>query len=164
MRRGMGQSIIMKDDQFIGFCLGSDHCYEHEHGVDGLISLFKIEIGEDRSTGVVTKVPEKNIILTEPKETSTEYVFLMANRYANSSDKINYWFLNVNELISHNLESMGFTTAWDKESFGILVKKEHRKYLDELYAAFLNKDISFSMGNDVCDKSGLKIYITSKVK
>ena len=99
-----------------------------------------------------------------PKETSAEYVFLMANRYSNSIDGINFWFLNMNELISTRLETMGFSTAWDKESFGILVKKEYQDYLNELYSAFLSKDISFSMGNDVCNEDGLKIYITSKIK
>lgn len=166
MRRGLNSEIIMKDNNFIGFNLGRDFCYEHEHGIEGLIKIFGMKINDDNVSCYITDLPNGRRIyfgISDVVVDGETHAILYALKFYGEL-KFDKFFLDAHELYGSSLLNRGFTCSWNKESFAILVKEEHRKYVSELYEAFVNKDITFSFGNEICDNSGLKIYISSKVK
>lgn len=163
MRRGCSPEIIMNNDDFIGFNLGRDYCFEHEHGIDGLIKMFKITSGEDKKRGCITDLPKDNFgaydVLIDGEECALLYALNSCQKV-----KIDDWFFKAHELHTHRLLKHGITCSWCDHGFGILVEDEYRDYIRELYFAFKDKDITFSFGREVCGSPGLKIYITSNVQ
>lgn len=165
MVRGLHSEILMKDSKFIGFNLGTDYSYVHENGFDGIIKMFQMEINSNKTTGHVTTIPEE-LLMTDVTISDKTYVLLLGIIGLKQPELAvcDYDFLVNSELYTNSLLRKGFNCAWDKNGFGIIVKEEYRDYISELYESFKSKDVSFSLGCDICDNLGLKIYIISRIK
>ena len=166
--------LVTNDNKIIGINLGFDYIKEHEIGIAKIREFFGINNFELGIKGYTinkrlyaNKLIYKNITIN-----SINYVMLILD-----TEKIlgiettNEEFLIKNELYPYEQifeedDSLypGLYTAWSESAFGILAEEKYSEYINDLYKAFLNGDISFDIH---CDKlfpdNGLTICINSRI-
>lgn len=166
MRRSFQGTQFMFDDNnnFVGVSLGADYCAEHEWGIEELKNMF----------GLPNNCFEKKIFGIEARRNSQVQNLYFSDIPRVGSLLICYrsWNENItiNELYKQWKNQLYFgqdenlVCTWDSKSFAILVKKENKKYLEELYNAFQKKDIAFGLGkSNPFGGGGLIITIISKL-
>jgi hypothetical protein len=165
-------------DDFIGISLGYDYCAEHEWGIKGIKYKLGMPIElEPNNFGLtyrtITKFEENQFTFfkTEKKFKGKTYKFAILifdgwGKYNPESlprDLSDYhdnmipgkWYEEDREII----------TAWDGDSFGIIVCGERAiNCLDELFEAFKKKDICIGLfGGGAFANAHLTIAIKSKM-
>lgn len=188
-----GQGIIRAESgEFVGFCLGYDHCAEHEWGIDGIIHSFGIPRYNRKLFGIPKRIITKSVddklkLITDvaTKHTNDNFGKIDILLFSPHDSQINLqYYLDQLPLthLSPNRTSINFdkkiATAWNENSFAIAVSVlNHSAYLKELHDAFLKKDVSvglydqknslndfgLTMSSELDPLSGLTILIVSKV-
>lgn len=181
MRKAYNDFEFVQDEQdnFIGISLGYDYCAEHEWGIEGIKSKLGIprelvseNFGLDFRT--VSIFNEKELSFFETKKIvakKTNYFgFLFLNNYwkVDGIENIPYdlsFYVNEMSPNKRSKEGREIITAWDENSFGIVVRnKENIKKLEELYEAFKQKNICIGLfGGGVFKNPSLTIAIKSKI-
>lgn len=185
MRKGMKPEVINTDEgKLYGFNLGADFVSEHEWGINKLKNLFGINlpiadnhsvlktifkkknepkqlIGIDKRTASI--FPEKNIQFGSFKIKKKEYWALICKEY----------FFDVESLDSNAIKHCGLypysedchlVTAWDEGSFGILVDKEYKDAINELYEAMKRCDLAIMIGGShAFSNGGLLLIVRSSM-
>lgn len=171
-----------ESNEFLGICLGYDHCAEHEWGFKGIVESFQIPLNDRRIYGIpkrtitqsvgdklklVTNVPLKGSSKINNGKTLKMDILLFSTYYYGSFDIKNY----LDRLPLFNFSSDRFTgddriaTSWDDHSFAIaVVEPEHKLFLKELHEAFSRLDIAIgnAANTNPFAGNGLTILIPSR--
>lgn len=173
MRHAHDSQILINNNQFIGICLGSDQCAEHEWGIKDIRTAFGISSnnGYGLSRRIITKIPntdlnnDYNTLLRCTKGKKHYLIFGSSFALRRYSDKNSFPELNIPNYIKPSDDIVyHMSCAWDDGSFGIATDNTLSHHLDELYQAFLNKDVSIFLGGGGPFKNaGLSICIASRL-
>lgn len=175
MRRSREAKVLLQDGKLYGFNLGADFTSEHEWGVDKLKRAFgvsntknKIFGGVKQILGVdartITKLPTDMLhyggITIDKKE---YYFFICCDSYFSNIKEITVDMLKGFEIYPFK-EDVHIFTAWDEDSFGILVDDTYKKELSDLYEAFNRKDIVIGIGKSgAFNNGGLTFLVRSLI-
>lgn len=125
MRQSFDQQILSIDNKFIGISLGSDHCAEHEWGIEYIQRFFgmyskKESIGSDRFK---TEIPVSSSHVLEFYEHDDYFGFfcLGSSPFRDRSDMKNW----PADMKPHFRKDCDFYSAWSREDFCFFVKKHH---------------------------------------
>lgn len=166
MRRGHDFDWLYDDEKMVAINLGSDYCAEHEWGIEGIKRAFGISEPVTRENlGIAARtikaLPEDLHLLEH------EDLLVLVYVHAYSQDKSPEAFFRTGSY-TQELTLRGDkrkSTAWDENSFGIVVKdKEDKDRLKELWEAFQKKDIVIWLGGGgVFQNAGLVLAIPSRM-
>lgn len=157
MRRGYNGHLIEENNTFYGVALGADYVAEHEWGIGGLVRKFGIDsdkMGVDGRT--ITKDETKLVV-------EKSHAFLRTNDWHTEERN------TIKDLLPRDFyltNDKPLQTAWDQESFGILVDKKNINKLEELKNAFTKNDIVITFlapSVSVFENAGLAILIKSRI-
>jgi hypothetical protein len=162
MRRGFGGEIVRTSDGKIEAAnLGSDHCAEHERGInerngqDGLAELFGLN--PSAQPGVA-----RRLIHVTPKELllDTRRHIIAFDPYGVSPGA----FREIGSIGSHEQ----IAGAWDQKSFGVkfAATDQGKADMSDLWAAFGRKDIAILFTNthgNPFARAGLVLAIASRL-
>lgn len=159
MERGNNPEVLRTNGKLYGFNLGADFVSEHEWGIDGLKQIFGIDqfsdtnnllLGADKR--MISRFPDKHIHFNELKIKNKKYWFLLCSRqYIRAK-------IDTNSLRSYNIYP--FTredhifSAWDEYGFGILVDKEYKNEIQELFEELKKCNVMITLGNSHAFKNG----------
>lgn len=171
--------IIEHNDEFIGISLGYDFTSEHEWGIKGIRRSFKIPESSKKNMGIksrtITKYPD-NLLFKR----KGEYAILwMAYKSWNNEifDKIPFDNYkedikrdeNWNEKHPDAKEKKDLIiTAWDENSFGVVVKGEKESdWLEYFYEQFKKKKVAITRlsfgGNNPFSNSSLSLVLIDRL-
>ena len=159
MRAARNAAWLVENNKLMGLNLGSDFTAEHEWGIKDLKKSFGINDNDISVYGIekrrITEVP-KSLYYLKTGKTS---ILTMKDFWQGVPEELTIKLLRSSELYDYN----ELNTAWDEETFGILVKdKENQVRLEELYLAIQNKDAAIWLGGGgVFENAGLCIAILS---
>ena len=173
MRRSRETTFWVEDNIFFGITLGADFCSEHEWGVKTINSLFGIKNTDESLMGIerytINEISANLAFLKKGKRKISEA--LLYFDYTNSLPKAlgdksypGKDFFDRKWLFSYK-EPEGATSAWDEGSFAIRgFTQEEINRIEEVYNAFLNKDIAIWVGGSgPFGGGGLHLIIASKM-
>jgi hypothetical protein len=170
MKRGNNPEILKIDGKFQGFNLGADFVSEHEWGIDKIKYIFGIDqpsdktsplLGADKRT--ISKFPEKYMHFQEFTIQNKKYwALICAHRYDINNK------LGVNSLRSYSIypcfKEEHIFSAWDESGFAILVDKEYKVELKELFDEFKKCNVMITQGGGhVFSNGGLLLLIRSSL-
>ncbi len=166
MKRTYNPELIFDGDTFVGINLGADHCSEHEGGIPDINKAFGMNaeaIGIERYQN--TCVPSgrwTKLETTKFTYNKTPWVGLYFN-----ADHFSLKDYKIKEYLPMPWDRTEDTmaTAWDRESFGIVVHKSKKWVIDELMTAIQNHDLAIGIGSvlNPFDRGGLILMIVSRV-
>jgi hypothetical protein len=163
------------NDEFIGISLGYDFCAEHEWGIAGIKSLLGIPIElTEKNIGIdyrtITKFDEENVIFQEfdgkVNKKKQKLAILIVDRPWNKEQYKEFPKNLPHDLRSYEIfiDRVGLMCAWDKDSFGIIVLKEHIDKLRQLYESLKIKDACIGLfGGGAFENAHLTVAIKSKM-
>lgn len=175
MRRGIEPEILTVDGKFYGINLGFDYVAEHEFGVRKLKDL--LHVGSDfQQKTMLSKIfgkqkpligVERRVIRNFPEdivffekvviEGRNYFAFLFNSNFSQFSHLV----LRMCQIFPHD-KSGNIFTAWDDESFGIVVSDKYENEIHELYEAFKNLNVCITFGkNRVSNEAGLVFNLRS---
>jgi hypothetical protein len=174
MRTGFNSKLIEHEGTFLGFCLGADHCAEHEWGIKDLKRKFAIndnEIGlKARQINMAHGLGDKVLLL----ENKQHLVIVCMDWYSQESLTIEKFLdCHSGRELKGRADQDGFAGAWSERDFALLVRKsnmlqtEEQKRFEgfarELFKAFEDNDIAFlfSRSLPVFENPGLCLCIAS---
>ena len=151
-------NLIIDNDNFIGIALGYDFCAEHEWGIAELKQRFGIPEITKKTLGIKNRsitICIDNLIFKKQTFKKRNFAILYTGtrwKSSNKKDPIPHNLENYKESIlyhdEYNKTKDSIKTAWDGGSFGIGVMGEKEvKLLEDLYNAFLNKNIAITFIN-----------------
>ena len=183
-RASCDNGLIIYENKFIGISLGYDYCAEHEWGFKGIKRLVGMPEPSKKLMGVKNRsitICPKNLVFKEETDNNKKYATLIT-AYIDWNDKIddrlpndlqNYkedfkWNIKWSKDHPDSEEKDQLITAWDENSFGIVVMGEKEvQYLKELYEAFQNKNITIARlnfgGINPFSNASLSILITDRL-
>lgn len=186
--------FIMREDTLVGIDLGWDHTAEHEMGIHGIRTQFGMQDGLSAASRsgllqrvailmpafarffggenpygfglarrIINRVPDHLrffAVVQREKRRQVTGCALVLDRYASGdAARLPYglYFPSADD-------PKGMVTAWDGDSFGIVVREEHNAKLVELHEAFARLDIAIFQGaSGVFYNGGLRIVIASRL-
>ena len=179
MRAGYGIKILKdKDDNFYGLRLEAAHVAEHEWGIRSLHKTYGVSaIVNEENTGYETCLntifPEENLIFKDFTADGEKFSILVSLRSYFKKDEIKLTKSVIQDFEVYPYTKDGIRCAWDEHSFGIVVPKEYKQYLTEIYNALKNKEcvIIIDLGEPKDEKDlnpftknyGLCLMINSKI-
>ena len=179
-------NLIIDNDNFIGIALGYDYCAEHEWGITELKQRFGIPEINKKTLGIKNRSITTcidNLVLKKQTHKKQKFAILYTGtrwKSSDTKDPIPHDLKNYKESIIYNVEYYKkqsnechehkdpIKTAWDGGSFGIGVMGEKEvKLLEDLYNAFLNKNIAITfinmMPKNPFSNSSLCVLIKDKI-
>lgn len=164
MRHANDAEVMKIDNKLVGFNLGADFCAEHEWGINGILSDFKVDKNKIGIDGRMITIVPNSLIYKDITYKKMKCHLLVLMPYYDKDFKITKTVLDNWELYDYCLEKVGITTAWDEGSFAILVTDKYKDELNELYTAFLNLDIAIGIApSKIFRNGGLKFCIKSNL-
>jgi hypothetical protein len=153
MRRGMDNGFLELSDKYVGINLGADYCSEHEWGIKGIKQTLGIPdpgIIHGIKGRTVTIFPQDKMFYDSRK---THTCLTMERNHHRLLGWENY------ELDQNPKE---LATAWDENTFGIVVSNTYKDKLLLLKEAFEKKDVAIWLGGGgVFQNAGLVVAIAS---
>lgn len=163
--------IIVIDGKFIGISLGYDFAAEHEWGIDNIKTRFGMPELTKKTLGITARSITKNIdTLIFKKQTYKKQKFALlytGYEYRTLEDSKKYvprdlenykqdiiWRKDYDERHppKEGKENDPVVTAWSDEGFGVGVMGEKEvDYLNDLYNAFINKNVTITYINTMPD-------------
>ncbi len=146
MRRAFNDfDFIEQDNKVIGINLGYDHCSEHEWGIDGIMRKLGIPgNSEPENFGIkarmVTEFPEDLFHFLKDK---TKACLVFERCYSNPARKPKMTDFSDIQIWKGN----EMATAWDEDTFGVMVTDKYISDLGRLYQAFKDKDVAVWLGH-----------------
>lgn len=165
MRRAFNAKLIYHESKFLGINLGYDYCAEHEWGIEGLENAFGLNpalMGVQRyQNSVIPNGPYCKLQPIEFTDRKTPWVGL----YFNAKQ---YFEMDRKELKKHmplpfkNAEDE-ICSAWDQNSFAIVVHKTNKWVINEILDAINRNDLAIGIGANTnpYSRGGLQLMIVS---
>jgi hypothetical protein len=180
MREAYNEVKIIKDenDVFLGISLGFDFCAEHERGIRGIQSTFRIPLSLNPNNfglkgRTIKKTNDRLLKFFKFKKVinkkTYEFAFLTLDYLMMdvSKNKIPYVFENrLGSMVPNKWEEKPkeIITAWNENGFGIVVRGcDNINLLENLYTSFGIKDICIGMLSGKLFGNSLVIIIKSRI-
>lgn len=179
MRAGYGTKFLIdKNGTFYGIRLEAAHVAEHEWGIRALHKTYGISaiVNEEKTgydTCLNTIFPEENLIFKDFTANGSKYSLLVSLRGYFHKDEIKMTKSTIQDFEIYPYTTDSVRCAWDEHSFGIVVPKSNKHYLEEIYNALENKEcvMILDLGelkdeanlNPFAKNYGLCIMINSKI-
>ena len=178
MRAGYGLKILKdKNEIFYGIRLEAAHVAEHEWGIRSLHRTYGVSaVVNEENTGYETCLntifPESQVVLKDFTADGEQYTMLISlnTLYTKNEIKLTKSTLQDFEIYPY---AGGMRCAWDEHSFGIVVPKENKDYIEEIYNALKNNEcvMIIDLGelkdeenlNPFAKNYGLCLMINSKI-
>lgn len=165
MRKGFNSGLLLGtnstgSNNLVGINLGADYCAEHEFGIATLQGLFKVNndvniLGINRRK--INTVPDKLIFKEININNKIYYILLLKYFWDKNELEKNCEEWIPKDLLPNNDDDL--ICAWDERSFGIVVSEVYKEEINELYTAFLNKNIAIAIGASSGLKNGGLIFL-----
>lgn len=186
MRRGMKPGFVVDEQQvFMGACLSSDHCAEHEWGISKMKDAFGVDpeaapgIARRKVSQAVTEYYAFGKGYVEAPTVKlykdSKYVLLLGNaRYpVESIDQRLEQGQTLSQIIDDDnpmreltpgfQDDWEMSAAWDEGEWGILAPAKYTAYVEELYKHFQECNILIMMtGGGVFQNAGLTFAIADR--
>ncbi len=165
MRRSYHPTIVEYNGNFAGVDFSADYCAEHEFGIKEINDAFGInpyEIGIKRYQ--ITKIPASPAVLETTKFTDGKMPWV--GLYFSSRPHYYREPMPIKKLLPrpYKYTEDEICTAWDRESFGLVVHKKNAWIIDEIMTAINNNDLAIGIApGHVFKNGGLKLLIVSKL-
>lgn len=159
--------LIDENGNMFGINLGWDFVAEHGGNPRGIMRKFGVPLKEDVfgiEKRIITQLPG-GLTLKKTENKEKKMVYVLYYHFLNSEERYEEHYKNK---LPWGLSIYGekdLSTAWYGDGFGIAVRKNHKKYLEEIYEAFQRKDIALGISGskNPFANSGFTITIASKV-
>ena len=184
-KAGQDYRIIIMGENFIGFSLGYDFCAEHEWGYDDIKRNFGIPEIVKKTLGIKSRTISRfptNIVFKKETYKKEKFALLYTSPNWNTTEEAlkyiphdlqNYkkdilWRVNFETKEKRKDIKDPILTAWDSGGFGVgVMGEENIKYLEELYNAIQNKNLTIaymnSSPNNPFSNASLSLLITNKI-
>jgi hypothetical protein len=185
-KASQNNGLIVIDDKFIGIALGYDYCAEHEWGIKGLKRICGMPETSKKNMGVRNRAITKCPLLVFREETHKNRKFAILYSSGNTwqtqeelEEYLPYDFKNWTEDLIWNekwnkdhpstrSDKDNISTAWDSESFGVVVMGEKEvEYLKELHDALKKYNVTIAVADlrikNPFAGSSLCLFITDRI-
>lgn len=190
MKPALRDTTLVFDEttkKFMGVNLGWDYTAEHEWGINGIKQAFGItDIIQPKRKGLFNKstklygldrlaihtIPENfimfDVVHSKQKYTVLTYMFNKQNLIFNDSGTLKSSEFNKFPfpLWLFDSKKQNAIAAWDYNYFAVCTKFDNKKYLQELYDAFMKLDVVIYVGgsNNPFSNGGLMLMIKSNLE
>lgn len=165
MRRAFHAKLIYHESKFLGINLGYDYCAEHEWGIKGLEEAFGLDpflMGVQRyQNSIIPNGTYSKLETIEFTDRKTPWVGL----YFNAKQ---YFAMDRKKLkeqmpLPFKQTEDEIATAWDANSFAIVVHKNNKWIINEIIEAINRKDLAIGIGSNTnpFSRGGLQLMIVS---